>query len=453
MESNNDKLQNLEAGASQPRTGTDSPANPKVVILGANGVMGGAAAAVFAAAGYQVTMLARDLDKARQGQTAAQNAARAEAVAERITLGTYGDDLARSVAGASLIFEALAEEIGLKRQFFAQVDAARQPDAIVATNSSGLSIAEMANGRSDSFRRHFMGIHLYNPPHIIVGTELVPHAESDSALVERMRNTLAQRLGRKVIVTRDRPAFVGNRAGFRVMNEAAQLAEEHGVALIDYLAGPHTGRAMAPLQTVDLVGWDVHKAIVDNVHANCVNDPARERFKLPSFMEHGVAAGRLGDKTPESGGFYRRAGGRTVEVLAIGSNRYEPYLPPRPVEFVERMKALNRVGRYRQAAGVLAEATGPEAAIAQRVILGYISYALGLVGEAAECHADVDTIMSYGFNWTPPGVLADLIGVKRVAAMLERFNLPIPAVVEKACRDGVRLFSGGVLEYGRTFIG
>ena len=86
-----------------------------------------------------------------------------------------------------------------------------------------------------------MGIHLYNPPHIIVGTELVPHPESDGALVERMRTTLARRLGRKVIVTRDRPAFVGNRVGFRVMNEAAQLAEEHGVAFIDYLAGPHTG--------------------------------------------------------------------------------------------------------------------------------------------------------------------------------------------------------------------
>jgi hypothetical protein len=170
-------------------------------------------------------------------------------------------------------------------------------------------------------------------------------------------------------------------------------------------------------------------------------------------MEQGVAAGRLGDKTPESGGFYRRAGGRTVEVLAIGSSRYEPYLPPRPVEFVERMKALNRVGRYAQAANVLAEATGPEAAIAQRVILDYISYALGLVGEVAEGHGDVDTIMSYGFNWTPPGVLADLLGVKRVAALMERFNLPIPPVVEKACRDGVRLFNGGVLEYGRTLIG
>jgi len=285
MDSNNDKLQSPEAGSSQPRTGTGSPANPNVVILGANGAMGGAAAAVFAAADYRVTMLARDLDKARQGLAAAQNAARAEAVAERIALGSYDGDLARSIAEAGIVFEALAEELELKRQFFAKVDAVRQPESIVATNSSGLSIAGMAAGRSDSFRHHFMGIHLYNPPHIIVGTELVPHPDTDSAVLERMRVTLARRLGRKVIVTRDQPAFVGNRVGFRVMNEAAQLAEEHGVAFIDYLLGPHTGRAMAPLQTVDLVGWDVHKAIVDNVYGNCAEDTARERFRLPSYME------------------------------------------------------------------------------------------------------------------------------------------------------------------------
>src|SRR6202035_2550087 len=172
---------------------------------------------------------------------------------------------------------------------------------------------------------HFMGIHLYNPPHIIVGTELVPHPETDVAATERMRTALAGRLGRKVIVAKDRPAFVGNRIGFRVMNEVAQLAMEHGVAFIDYLVGPHTGRAMAPLQTIDLVGWDVHKAIVDNVHSNCPDDEARDHFRLPAYMEEGIAAGRLGDKTAGQGGFYRRAGGRVVEVLDPKTGIYLPF--------------------------------------------------------------------------------------------------------------------------------
>ena len=101
---------------------------------------------------------------------------------------------------------------------------------------------------------------------------------------------LTNRLGRKVIVTKDMPAFVGNRVGFKVLNETAQLAAEHGVAYIDYLIGPHTGRAMAPLATVDLVGWDVHKAIVDNVHANC-KDEAHESFAMPAYMRRRAREG------------------------------------------------------------------------------------------------------------------------------------------------------------------
>ena len=173
----------------------------------------------------------------------------------------------------------------------------------------------MARGRSDSFRKHFLGIHLFNPPQVIVGTEVIPHPETDPQVTRKACEMLAHQLGRKVIVTRDRPAFVGNRVGFKVLNECAQLSQEHGVAFIDYVVGPHTGRAMAPLATIDLVGWDVHKAIVDNVYAN-TEDEARTAFRMPSFMERGVEAGHLGDKTPKLGGFYRKDG-KAVEVLDI----------------------------------------------------------------------------------------------------------------------------------------
>lgn len=439
--------------ATAMRTNPVNAANDKVVILGASGVMGSTAAAVFAGAGYHVTMLARDLDKAHQALAATKNAARAEAVGERITLGTYDSDLAHAVAESTIVFEALAEDLALKREFFRKVDASRHPDSIVATNSSGLSIGAMAEGLSDSFRRHFFGIHLYNPPQIIVGTELIPHQEADSALVRQVRQTLAKRLGRKVIVTRDLPAFVGNRVGFRVMNEAAQLAELHGVAFVDYVAGPQTGRAMAPLATVDLVGWDVHQAIVDNVHENCAADEASEHFRLPDYMAQGIREGRLGDKTTDKGGFYRRAAGRTVEVLDPRTGAYQPFIPPRQIEFVEQMKSLNRVGRYRDAMAVLTRAVGPEADLARRLVLGYVSYALNRVGEVAETAADVDTIMSYGFNWAPPCAIVDLIGARETASMIARYGLTVPPVIERAAQTGARLFAGGVLEYGRTFAG
>jgi 3-hydroxyacyl-CoA dehydrogenase len=252
-------------------------------------------------------------------------------------------------------------------------------------------------------------------------------------------------------VTRDRPAFVGNRVGFKVLNECAELGEQHGVAFIDYLVGPHTGRAMAPLATIDLVGWDVHKAIVDNVYAN-TEDEAHSSFRLPAFMETGIKEGQLGDKTPKEGGFYRRRG-KAVEVLDPKTGSYQPLEKPAPIPFVETMKQFNREGRYSQAFAVFAEARGAEADLARRVILGYVSYALNRVGEVAQSASDVDTIMSYGFNWAPPSAIVDLIGAKHIVPMFARYNLVVPPVVEKAASNGGKLYHGGMLDYGRTLVG
>ncbi len=244
-----------------------------------------------------------------------------------------------------IVFESLAEDLPLKKQFFELIDKSRRPDAIIATGSSGLSIAEMARGRSDSFRRNFLGVHLFNPPHVIVGTEVIPGPDTDPAVVKSVVAMLTKRLGRKVIVTKDMPAFVGNRVGFKVLNETAQLAAEHGVAYIDYLIGPHTGRAMPPLATVDLVGWDVHKAIVDNVYANC-KDEAHDAFAMPAYMNAALAQGCLGDKTPERGGFYRRAG-KEVFVLDPKTGGHDKLQKPAPIEFVEKMKQVASRGPLR----------------------------------------------------------------------------------------------------------
>src|SRR5581483_3479064 len=294
-------------------------------------------------------------------------------------------------------------------------------------------------------------IHLFNPPHVIVGTEVIPGPDTIPGVVKSTVAILTRRLGRKVIITRDRPAFVGNRVGFKVLNEVAQLAAEHGVAYIDYLIGPHTGRAMAPLATIDLVGWDVHKAIVDNVYENC-RDEARECFKLPAFMEKGIAAGDLGDKTPERGGFYKKQG-KEIFALDPATGSHAPLRKPEPIEFVEKMKSFNRVGRYRDAMAAMREARGRDADLCRRVVLGYVSYGLNRVGEVAEAPRDVDTIMSYGFNWAPPTAIVDLIGPAETIRMLTELRLAVPACLEQAARNGARMFQGGILDYGRTLVG
>ena len=117
------------------------------------------------------------------------------------------------------------------------------------------------------------------------------------------------------------------------------------------------------------------------------------------------------------------------------------------------MKHFNREGRYGQAFEVFATARGAEADLVRRVILGYVSYALNRVGEVAESAADVDTIMSFGFNWAPPTVIVDLIGAKNIIEMFGRYHLMVPPVVEKAVGNGGKLYRGGMLDYGRTFVG
>jgi hypothetical protein len=187
------------------------------------------------------------------------------------------------------------------------------------------------------------------------------------------------------------------------------------------------------------------------VHANC-KDEAHDSFAMPAYMNAALANGCLGDKTPESGGFYRRAG-KEVFVIDPKTGGHEKFKKPAPIEFVEKMKQLHHVGRYADALKVLAEAKGADAELCRRVVLGYVSYALNRVGEVAASAADVDTIMSFGFNWAPPTAIVDLLGAKNTVAMLQKLKLTVPKTVEQAASHDAKMFTGGVLEYGRTFVG
>lgn len=428
----------------------------KIVVLGANGAMGSGSGAVFAAAGIPTVLLARTLAKAEAGRERAEQLAKGRIPPRSIAIGTYDSDLARVVAEADLVLEAVAEDLETKRAVFALIDRVRSPGTIVATVSSGLSIAQLCAGLSDDFRKHFLGIHLFNPPTLITGTEIIPHAETDRDVVARVRHVLEATFGRMVIECKDTPAFAGNRIGFKLLNEIAQLAEEHGVAYMDQLVGSHTGRALAPLATIDLVGWDVHKAIVDNLHAN-TRDEAHAAFALPAYMSRGIERGHLGRKTRDKGGFFRvdGKGADAVHfVLDPATGDYRPLAEQRPPvpAFIERMKAAIKSGRHPEAFDILVRADGKDAVLLRRVMLGYISYALGRVGEVVRSARDVDRIMGFGFNWAPPSVLVDAIGAARTVQLLERERLPVPEVVAQAASSGKPLFDEPSLDTGRFFV-
>jgi 3-hydroxyacyl-CoA dehydrogenase len=439
-------------GAAEVRRLVDSRKLERVVVLGANGTMGYGSAALFTQAVPEVTFLARSRAKAEEGLREAVRQVRSPTVSLRAKLGDYEHDLVAAVARADLVFEALAEDIEIKRAMFDRVEAARRDDCIVATVTSGLSINALCEGRGDSFRRNFLGLHFFNPPNVIVGTELIAGRDTDPALVDFIEAFARARLGREIIRTADTPAFAGNRVGFKVLNEAAQLAEQIGPLLVDRLVGPYTGRAMTPLATIDLVGWDIHRAIVDNVYEN-TSDEAHETLRLPAYMDKLMEKGVLGNKS--GGGFFRKDGKlRLVLDPVSGDYRPESAFTLPDLSYIDAVAALHAQGRYQEGLQVFLAAGGDEAALARKVIAGYLSYAFHRVGEVTRSIDGIDRIMATGFNWAPPSVLVDTLGAAGAVELIEGAGLPVPEALERAARTGEpkRFFRHPTINAGRFFV-
>ncbi len=424
----------------------------RVVVIGANGTMGYGSAALFTQAVPHVTFLARTKAKADEGLAAAVKQVRSPTVASRASTGDYDADLEREVAKADLIFEALTEDFAIKKQMFDRVEKARRDDSIIATVTSGLSINELCEGRGDSFRQNFLGLHFFNPPNVIVGTELIPGRDTTPAVVDFIEAFSRVKLGREMIRTADTPAFAGNRVGFKLLNEAAQLAETLGPVLVDKIIGPYTGRALTPLATIDLVGWDIHRAIVDNVFEK-TDDEAHATLELPAYMARLMDKGVLGDKT--GGGFFKRDGKkRLVLDPASGNYRPEEEISLPDMSYVDGIAKLYAQGRYEEGMQVFLDAQGEEAAIARRVVAGYISYAFHRVGEVTDTINGIDRIMGMGFNWAPPSVLVDTMGAAAAVEMIEKAGLPVPGALVEAVRTGEpgRFFNHPSINVGRFFV-
>jgi 3-hydroxyacyl-CoA dehydrogenase len=426
----------------------------KVVVLGANGTMGYGSAALFTQAVPEVTFLARTKAKAEEGLGAAIKQVRSPTVASRSHVGDYGHDLERAVAEADLVFEALTEDFGIKKDMFDKVEKFRRDDSIVATVTSGLSINALCAGRSESFRRNFLGLHFFNPPNVIVGTELIAGNETDPEVVDFVEAFSRVRLGREMIRTADTPAFAGNRVGFKVLNEAAQLAEEHGPALVDRIVGPYTGRAMTPLSTIDLVGWDIHRAIVDNVYEN-TNDEAHETNKLPAYMDKLMERGVLGNKTGR--GFFWKDEEKRQHALDPATGDYRPLeeLQMPDLDYIDDVSALYSEGRYEEGMQIFLGAEGEHPDLARKVIAGYVSYAFHRVGEVTETIDGIDRIMGMGFNWAPPSVLVDAMGGAAAAVeMIDKAGVPVPEILAEAARTGEpkRFFNNSRINIGKFFV-
>jgi 3-hydroxyacyl-CoA dehydrogenase len=412
-----------------------------VTVLGANGAMGAGSAGVIASFGEaKVYMLARDLGKANEGITKAVKSVRTDTIKNRMVAGTYENDLAKAVSESDWVFELVAESYSVKEAINKDIAKSRKPGTIISTVSSGLSIERLSKSFDEDGQKHYFGTHFFNPPYKMILCELVSHKGSDPQIKKDLGHYLEKTLGRAVVYTNDTPAFAGNRIGFQLMNEIAQFAEKYadkgGIALMDEIMGGFTGRAMGPLATVDFVGLDVHKAIVDNLY-EFTKDGAHETFKLPGYMQKLIDAGNLGAKSGQ--GLVKRSktadGKREKYVYNISTGNYDPY-PKFDIAFTK--EASKKIGEsdYAGAMKVIKSASGLEADLCRYFLARYISYSLSIVGEVVENKENADKAMGFGFNWVPASALVDFLGgVGETIQLLEKAKVPVPSELSKADKN------------------
>ena len=385
-----------------------------VTVVGANGTMGANVSAIFASFGNaRVYMVSRDLEKSRKAMARAGKSVRADSIIRNLIPADY-TMLPNCVAESDLVFESAAENLELKIQLHTEIGRSLREDAIACTGSSGLSITRLAECYPEDLRSHFFGVHLFNPPYQLTLCELTASPYSDMSLYAGLKEYLSVTLHRTIAESKDLPAFLGNRIGFYVMNEALQYAVKYqdngGIDYIDSLLGPFTGRTMAPLTTSDFVGLDVHKAIVDNIYEN-TNDYVHEKFVLPEFVKELIGEGKLGRKAGK--GLYQLlrndSGEKRLLVYDIKTKRYRDVIRY-SFPFAMEMKSALRDGDYEHAFRTLIDNRSQEADICLRFLLRYIVYALYTAEHVGYDLRVADDVMATGFTWCPPFAMMEALG-------------------------------------------
>jgi 3-hydroxyacyl-CoA dehydrogenase len=374
--------------------------------------MGAQIAAHLANAGVPVALLDVSMDAANAGLERARGLKPdpffVPDAASLIRTGTL-DDLS-PLTDCDWIVEAVIENLEVKRDLMRRVDRHRAAGAMVSSNTSGIPLAAIAVDRSDSFRRHWLGTHFFNPPRYLRLVEVIPTTDTDPSIVQRLTDFLDRRLGKGVVLAKDTPAFIANRIGmFGVVRLLEAVASgEYSIEEVDAITGPAIGRPKsATFRTLDIAGVDILAHVARDLARRLPDETDRRQFTLPPFVDVMIARGLLGEKSGQ--GFYKRVkrGGDseilTLDIdrlLAVGPGagpadayvpRREPHLPS-----VDATRSIADTGdRIR----VLFQGQDKVGALLRATLGPTIKYAARIAPEIAHSPDDIDRAMRLGFGW------------------------------------------------------
>jgi 3-hydroxyacyl-CoA dehydrogenase len=420
----------------------------QVAVLGA-GTMGSRIAAHFANAGVRVLLLdllaEGESDRsavARRGLEAARKS-RPEAfftpsAVELVRPGNFDDHL-NEAGAADWVVEAVAEQAEIKRDLLRRLQRHRKPGSIVSSNTSGLSLASLAEGFTPEFREHFLGVHFFNPPRLLHLVEVIPTASTSREVLEFVGQFCDLRLGKGVVRCKDTPNFIGNRMGAFFVSTSYHLMLEEGYSVeeVDTLTGPLIGLPRsATFRLLDIIGLDVWSKVVENVERGAAGTNDRTRFALPPLMREMIAKGWLGEKAGQ--GFYRRVGPqKQIEVLDRSSGEYRA---PQPVSFLS-VEEHGKIPDLGQRLRRLVQADDRAGRFLWRLFRDYLTYAVERIPEIADRVVEIDRAMRWGYaHQLGPFELWDALGVRAVADRMRGEGTPVPLAIERMLAKDADLF-------------
>lgn len=437
----------------------------KVAIIG-SGIMGSGIALHFANIGVEVLLLdivpreLNDIEKKKgltlQDKTvrnrivndSLQNAIKSKPspvyhpkFAARVTTGNLEDDIAK-VKEVDWIIEVVIERLDIKKQVFDNLEKHRTPGTLITSNTSGIPIQFMNEGRSEDFRKHFCGTHFFNPPRYLKLFEIIPGPDTSQEVLDFLNEYGEKFLGKTSVLAKDTPAFIGNRIGIFGIQSLFHQVKELGLTVteVDKLTGPVIGRPKsATFRTVDVVGLDTLVHVANGIYENCKDDEAHDLFKLPDFISKMVENNWLGSKTGQ--GFYKKVKNDdgSSEIKELNLNTLE-YQSTKKANFatLEKTKTIDKpIDRF----PVLVAGDDKAAAFYRKNFAGMFAYVSNRIPEISDELYKIDDAMKAGFGWeNGPFEIWDSIGVEKGLELIKAEGLKVADWVNEMLSSGNKTF-------------
>ncbi|WP_406824157.1 3-hydroxyacyl-CoA dehydrogenase NAD-binding domain-containing protein [Pedobacter sp. KACC 23697] len=447
----------------------------KVAVLG-SGIMGSRIACHFANIGVEVLLLdiaPKELSPEEQAKgltldnpavknrivnTALQTAVKTnpspvytKKALNKIKTGNFGDDMSK-ISGYDWVIEVVVENLDIKKKVFEQVEQFRKPGTLITSNTSGIPIHLMAEGRSEDFKSHFCGTHFFNPPRYLKLLEIIPTPYTKPEIVDFLMHYGDKFLGKTTVLCKDTPAFIANRVGVYSIMALLHLVDKLDLTVeeVDKFTGPALGRPKsATFRTSDVVGLDTMIKVAKGLYDNCPDDKAHDLFKLPAYVQKMEENKWLGDKTKQ--GFYKKtktADGKT-EILALDLKTLE-YKPQQKIKSAT-LEMTKPVENLRERMKIFAKGKDKAGELFRHSSFGLFEYVSDRIPEISDELYRIDDAMRAGFGWElGPFELWDAVGVKEGIEGMEQYGNKAAAWVQEMLDAGNTSFykvENGIKKY------